>query len=157
MKLNEVWVSEYEWKILCKRISPVRCSEGFFFSLGLSLPLCFLFNSPNPFSLFGSLLPGTGSSVWGRQPVHRDHQQAPEEPGHPHPVHDQGVQSLWDARSYSPGGIMCVCVVNICFYCFVVWSKIWAELNFNSCANNKNNLWWFNGALCVWMSGEPYW
>lgn len=58
------------------------------------------------FPLFFSLRcpPGSDSPVRGRQPVHGDHPEAAEEPGHPHPVHDQGVQSLWDAGGH-PSGI----------------------------------------------------
>lgn len=63
-----------------------------------SLTSCF----PSTSSSFRPV-PGSDSSVWGRQPVHGDHPAAPEEPGNPHPVHEQSVQSLWDARSYSPG------------------------------------------------------
>lgn len=69
------------------------------------------------FLLFSSL-PGSDSSMRGWQPVHGDHPEAPEELGHPHPVHDQGVQSLWDVRSHSSGGIKFVWTIYLrCLWC----------------------------------------
>lgn len=56
------------------------------------------------FSPFSPPPPGSDSPVRGRHPVHGDHPEAAEEPGHPHPVNDQGVQPLGDAGGH-PSGI----------------------------------------------------